>query len=118
MNTIPQVLDPVIRAARTALQVLLALASFLAIAAVVWPQIVDAIRADDTSTIGLFLTGSVAWITAAASIAARIMAIPLVNLGLQRIGLAGHSGEATGNADTFTRFVPVQAPAAAVDPQH
>lgn len=117
MNTVPQVLDPFIRTVRTALQVLVALASFLAVAAVVWPQIVSAIAADDTSTVGVFLTGSVVWITAAASLAARIMAVPAVNLLLQRIGLAGHSGEPTGQSDTFTTLLAVQ-PSTAVDPLH
>lgn len=117
-STIPQVLDPFVRALRTGLQVLLALASLLAVLATIWPQIVTAIRADDTSTVGIFLTASVVWITTAAGIAARIMAIPGVNLLLGKIGLAGHSGDAGTPSDSFTRFVPVQAPAAAVDSQH
>jgi hypothetical protein len=109
MNTIPQVLDPFIRTIRTALQVLIACASLLAPLAAVWPSIVGAIRADDASTVGIWLAASVAWVTTGSAVAARIMAIPGVNLLLQRIGLAGHSGGVADSADTLTSLFPAQA---------
>lgn len=106
-TTIPQVLDPFVRTVRTGIQVLLA---FATIAPVV-PLIVAAIHADDGSQTAIVLGAVAAWVTTAAGIIARIMAIPLVNQLLGKLGLSGHSGVFVPGGDTFTQFVPTIAPA-------
>jgi hypothetical protein len=104
-NTIPQVLDPFVRTVRTGIQVL---AAFVTIAPAV-PVIVATIHADDGSRVGIVLAAAAVWVTTAAGVIARIMAIPAVNDLLAHWNLAGHSGEYAGGGDTFTSMLTLPA---------
>lgn len=108
---IPQVYDPLQRALRTALQVLLAFPSF----ALIYPAIVAAFGVPNTSRLGIYLTASVLWVAGAAAVISRLMAIPAVNDLLAKVKLAGHSGEAEP-LDSMTRAL--RLPAITVDANH
>jgi hypothetical protein len=113
-DTIPQVLDPVVRVLRTVIQVLIAFVSL----APILPLIVSAIGAPAGSQYGVTLTAAAVWVAGVAAAISRIMAIPAVNALLGRIGLAGHSGVYTGDGDTQTRFVPTVGAQGTVDSLH
>jgi len=84
----PQILDTARRVARTIIQVALAFGTVAAI----YPLIVNAIGAPAGSNVALWLATIGTWVTTAAAIIARIMAIPAVNSLLAGLRLAGHSG--------------------------
>lgn len=98
----PQIADTAARFFRTVIQAALAVVSF----APVYPLIVSAIHAPAGSKAAALLTVAGVWISAAAGIISRLMAIPAVNTVLGKIKLAGHSGTVTAS-DTWTTYNPV-----------
>lgn len=86
-STIPTVSDRGRRALRTAVQVILAVASF----ATIYPTLVTAIGAPTGSRLGLWLGIIGVWLTVAAAVVAAVMAVPGVDKVLTVLGVGSIS---------------------------
>lgn len=99
-----QILDSGRRAARTAIQAILA---FLTLAPV-YLTLASLVHAPDGSNLAIYVATSIAWVGAVSASLAKVMALPAVNDLLAKIGLDGHSGDATGS-DSWTTALPILA---------
>lgn len=97
---LPPVWFPVQRVIRTAVQVILAAASVLAVTVIVAPQILDAIADVLPGPAVAWITGAIAALAAVSAALSRVMAVPAVDAFLRRFG----AGSAPKGAVTFTEW--------------